>query len=156
MDVHPRAVLSPDFLSWTEEEGDWQTQAHDDDEDDVRSGSKHSHQHSPPTCREDDCLPDRTGGISVGVQTEVDSTSDDRTARLGRLPDGEVESTLLGRWVSDDDGGFSGPEESCRDTTESRAEQHEPRRRGHIVGIQSSAVQGVANSLEEVSVILYV
>lgn len=106
------------------------------------------------TCREDDCLPDRTGGISVGVQTEVDSASYDRTARLGRLPDGEVESTLPGRWVSDDDGGFSGPEESCRDTTQSRAEQHEPCCRGHIVGIQSSAVQGVSNSLQKRSVIL--
>lgn len=39
--------------------------------------------------------PDRTGTIAVDVKAEVDSAANNRTRSFGRLPAGEVETTLF-------------------------------------------------------------
>lgn len=129
------AILAPDFVGGGEQQGDGEAETHDDDEDDVGSRG------------------DGAGGLALRVETKVDGSSYDGTGRFSRLPDGEVECTVVGRWVADDDSSFSSPEETGTDTAEGAAEEHEPSVCADVVGVQASTVERVTDCTKRKSII---
>jgi hypothetical protein len=118
-----------------EHQGNGEAEAHDDDEDDV-GGRGHG-----------------TGGLALRVETKIDGSSHDGTGRFGRLPDGEVECTVVGGWVADDDSSFSGPEETGTDTAEGAAKKHEPGVCADVVGIQAGTVERVSDCTKRKSIV---
>lgn len=128
------AVAPPDLLRGAQAQRQGQAEAHDGDEDDVRGGA------------------DGPGRRLLRVEAEVDGAAHDGARRLGRLPDGEVEGPVARGRVPDDDGGLGGPEEARRDAAQRGPEQHEPRRRAHVVGVEPRAVQRVAHGAERQAV----
>lgn len=127
---HAGAILAPDLLRWTEEYGDGQTQAHDNDESDIGRRA------------------DRARAGLVRVQAQVNSSSHNGTSSLCRLPYGKVESSVLRAGITDDDGRLGRPEESGRDTTEGTAEQHEPGDGRGAVHVETGAVDWISNTTQ--------
>ena len=129
------AVLAPYFVRGGEHQSDGKTEAHDDDEDYVGGGG------------------DGAGGLALRVETKVDGSSHDGTGRFGRLPDGQVERTVVGRWVANDDSSFSGPEETGADTAEGAAKEHEPGVCADVVGVQASTIERVSDCTKRKSIV---
>lgn len=130
-----RAVLAPHLVCGREAECDGEAKTHDYNEDNV--GGRR----------------DRACRLALGVETQIDGTANNRTSSFGRLPDGKVEGAVTRRGVANDDGCFSGPEETGADTAESTAEQHEPGIGADVVGVKTSTVQGVPNGTKGESVV---
>lgn len=56
-------------------------------------------------------VPNRAGLVTSSVQAQVNGTSNDRSEGFGGLPNGEIEPSVTGRRVSNNDGSF--PERSA-------------------------------------------
>jgi hypothetical protein len=98
--------------------------------------------------------PPTTKQISSVLNKEWQASRYIRTGSccLRTLPNGQKECSVAWARVSDDDSGFSSPEETSRDTTDGTTEEHKPRVGGDVVRVQSGSIERVSDSTQSESV----